>query len=38
MRQFRDVLDRALTVIGREGTHIRFVVSGTGDGDEGDDD
>ena len=38
MRQFRDVLDRALAVVGREGTHVRFVVSGTGDGDEEDND
>jgi hypothetical protein len=34
LRQFRDVIDRALTAVGRAETQIRFVVSGTGDEEE----
>jgi hypothetical protein len=36
MRQFHDVIDRALAAIDREDTQVRFVVSGTGDEDQED--
>ena len=34
MDHFHDTIDRALAAIDRSDTHVRFVVSGTGDEDE----
>jgi chromosomal replication initiation ATPase DnaA len=34
---FQDAINRALIAIDRHGTHVRLVVSGTGDEDEDDD-
>jgi hypothetical protein len=36
MAQFLDPIDRALAEIDRADTHVRFVVSGTGDEDDED--
>jgi hypothetical protein len=36
MSQFLDPIDRALAEIDRADTHVRFVVSGTGDEDDED--